>query len=657
MQTSVPRRMRADSAGEPGNRLWTRLNVPRERLLDLLAITAVIGFVFWICAFKIFDADFFWHVTAGRMMRQAGAIITVDPFAYPREGLPYLSNHEWLAQIIFSIVFDAFGAIGIILLRSLLVALACILILLTARKDLWLAAPLVMFTALGMRAGATDRPQLWSWGMVSAFLFASASLLRRPQATLRQILGTTGILVVLQVLWVNLHGGAAVLGVVIGGALAVQLLSDRWRAGMSINEVSVLFILTIPVLLSLALLMSPLGRQNLAYIVSLWNDKSVRLITEWQPREFGLYIGDRWFFWVIALGSIAVFRRNVLFSAIVLLTIGALSRTAYRHEVLFVLVATTIALLQLRDSDLLAFLKRHFRWSLSGAAILAAAVILNGRSRNLAFANKYQAHGYGTVDRAADVCDFLKSHKISGKIFNTYNLGFELIGHLSPQRKVFVDGRTVDFGEEFLTRLYAAGGDVNEWHALEQEYGFTIALVDTKDLEPGEAMPYIVHLEADPTWNLVYLDDHIAGYVKSTPEHQDLIRTARYDILTPETFRSDDALKMASAALEDELRRSVASAPHSIEARILLGRYLIVQGRTADAEPVIHDALKTAPDDYRTYEALGLLRAREGKLDEAERAFDDALALLGREEGEPIRAVAKRIFEYLGEHERAKRYQ
>src|SRR3989338_5971679 len=160
----------------------------RENYLTLLAVAVVVVFVFWICAFRIFDADFFWHVTAGRLMRQTGGLITVDPFAYTREGLPYLANHEWLAQIILSLVFDLFGSTGVILLRSILVATTILLVLLIVKKNLRIYAPLGMFAALTIRSGAMDRPHLWTWVMVAMFLFLSSEILRRGQMRYRDVM-------------------------------------------------------------------------------------------------------------------------------------------------------------------------------------------------------------------------------------------------------------------------------------------------------------------------------------------------------------------------------------------------------------------------------------------------------------------------------------
>ncbi|NOS66985.1 MAG: tetratricopeptide repeat protein [Candidatus Peribacteraceae bacterium] len=616
--------------------------VGREHVLNLAAIAAVITFVFWICAFKIFDADFFWHVTAGKLMRASGGLITVDPFAYTREGLPYLANHEWLAQIILSVIFDTFGSTGVILLRSALVAASATLILLIGRKNMWIYAPLVMLATLTIRGGAMDRPHLWTWVMVAAFLFLSSRILERGRMRWKDVL----IFIGLEVLWVNLHGGAALLGVVISGALVLQLLFERRK----IDGPAAL-----PLFLIAALMISPLGWDNIAYLRTLFTDDTTRFIAEWQPRAWAQYVHDLWIFWACALGTLALTRKHLVFSFLILAVAGFLSRTAYRHEMLFVLAATAVTIMQLEDDAVRDAARRHRKWILLSAATATIAVMLYANSLNLAFANRYHAHGYGMNDRTADVVEFIHAHALSGKIFNTYNLGSELLYHLHPSQKVFVDGRNVDYGEEFLSQLFAAATNADVWYALVQKYNFSMVLVDTADLKGDAPGAYIRHLGQDARWSLVYLDDEIAMYLANISLHHDI---TPYHLLAPENLRpgSDLPTVIDAAALQTELRQSISQAPHSLNARLLLARLLIAQGNIAEAQAPLAEALQLAPDDYRPYEVTGLLLARAGDLDGAEFAFDEALARLGRSEAIPIREYVARIFEQLGEAQRAKKY-
>jgi len=621
----------------------------RENSLNILALLGVTAFVFWVCAFKIFDADFFWHVTAGRLMRQTGWLITTDPFAYTREGLPYLANHEWLAQVILSLIFDLFGPTGVIFLRSLLVTAAVVPILLIGRKHLWIYAPLAMLAALTIRGGAMDRPHLWTWVMVAAFLLLSARVLERGRMQWKDVL----IFIGLEILWVNFHGGAALLGVVISAALVAELiLCERT---MDVRA-------ALPLFLIVALMISPLGWQNITYIQTLLTDSTTRFIAEWQPRAWAPYLRDLWPFWLAALGALAITRKHLVFSILLLAVTGYLSRTAYRHEMLFVLVATAMTIFQLEQSDVwergVRWMHERWTWSVPSMVIAVIVLIWYARSENLAFANRYHAHGYGIIDRTADAVTFLDREKLTGKVFNTYDLGSELLYHFFPERKIFVDGRNVDYGEEFLSRLFAAATDADAWRALEEQNSFAIAIVDTADLH-NDFLPYITHLQNNPHWTLIYLDDAVAVYVKDVPEYREIVARSRYRLLTPLNLQSGDILQTISdpKLLVSDLLQSIEQAPHGVDARLLLARFLIAQGLTGDADLYVQETLALAPDNYRPHEVLGLLRAREGKFDEAEKAFGAALARLGREEARPIRAYIGKIFNQLDEQKRARRYR
>lgn len=619
-------------------RVWWALNI--------ISILGVAVFVFWICAFKIFDPDFFWHVTAGDIMRRTGGLIAIDPFAYTREGLPYLANHEWLAQIVLSIVFETFGSTGVIVLRSVLLSGSVLFVLLITRKYIWLCAPLAMYGALTMRGGAMDRPHLWTWLMLTAFLFICVASLRHRNHLPR----TVGILLVLQILWVNLHGGAALLGIVIGGAFALQVFIDRRSEGKRIPK----SLIALPIGLALALMISPLGWENITYIQTLLSDQTTQFIAEWQPRAWGLYLTDLWPFWLAAGLSVVLGRKNLLFSILVLAATGYLSRQAYRHEMLFILAALAVTFMQLERSQRWKMFLPYPQWTAGAIGVIAVALLFYTASTNKSFANRYHAYGYGIVERTADVTDFIKRENITGKIFNTYNLGFELLPGLYPDQKIFVDGRNVDYGEEFLSGLFAAVTDVQAWRTLEEKYGFTIAIIDIADVQKGTAAPYASHLAADSRWSLVYLDDWIAMYAKNAPNE-----LTPYRILTAENVNTGQVLGATSdtAALEGELQRSITQSPGSINARLLLARHFIGIGQTKDAEVLVNDALAIRPHDYRVYQTLGLLRARENRFDEAEEAFDTALGMLSRNAREPIKDYVARIFESLGESERAERYR
>ena len=65
-------------------------------------------------------------------MVESGSIVSTELFSYTKQGTSF-SNHEWLSQILFYVVFDALGMNGLVFLKALAASLLVLLLYLTAR--------------------------------------------------------------------------------------------------------------------------------------------------------------------------------------------------------------------------------------------------------------------------------------------------------------------------------------------------------------------------------------------------------------------------------------------------------------------------------------------------------------------------------------------
>ena len=631
----------------------------RSRVLTGMSVVAFVGLVGFLCAHKVDDVDIWGHLKAGELMVQAGWIKT-DPFAYTREGQPYQATHEWLSQIIFYLVHAAGGATGLILLRTSLVALAFLLIALINRPALWIALPVALFGAARVLPSLLDRPQLFTYAFLAAFLLLATRILdAEGRPTRRDAI----ILVGLEVLWVNLHSGAALLGVAVWGALLLQLAWDvrlaspqsrGWRVE---SRVPILIVCG----LILAQFVFPTG-WSLGYLYATLTDQTSSFVVEWQPRAWGPYLWDLAPWWTAALLAIALVRRKPVFSLAVLLGFGALSRTAYRHEAPFVIVATSVVMYQWRwsvgwsrASD---WLLGHF-WR--AGAILALVSVLAGAfvySAWVRFGRYFQTYGYGSLEMAAGAAAFLDREGISGPMFNSYDLGPDLLYH---GRKVFVDTRNVEYGYAFLKRTLDAANDKDVWNGLDREYHFTHAVLWYAPFVSSPPLPYIRHLEHDPAWALVYLDDRTAVYLRRTADNAGVISRHEYKMVAPLDLYTGDVIARTPRArygeLEQELIRLAAADPDSIQARLVLAQLYILVYRHDDALALVRGTMATAPRAYRPYALLAALYVRQEKWADAGREFETAIDLAGgtaerfdynyvadvfEKAGDPVKAAAYR---------------
>jgi hypothetical protein len=603
--------------------------IPRVllRVLTGASVAAFLALIAFLCAFKVDDVDVWWHLKAGELMVRSGEWIRTDPFAYTREGQPYLASYEWLAQIVMYLVHAAGGATALIALRTALVALTFFLLSMINRPALWIALPVALLGAVRVLPSLTDRPHLFTYALLAAFLLIATRILDAGRAVRHDVI----VLVLLEVLWVNLHGGAALLGVVIWGAVVLQIAWDA-RGSWAETRVPILIFAG----LVLAQFVFPTG-WSLAYLYQTATDQTRSFILEWQPRAWGPYLRDLAPWWIGALLAIALVRRKPVFSLAILLAFGGLSRTAYRHEALFVMVAIGVVMYQ-------------WRWMLTGAparagawlvgrawragVVVALIYLLAGAavySAWVRFGRYFQTYGYGSLEMAGGAAAFLNREGIGGPMFNTYDLGADLLYH---DRKVFVDTRNVDYGYPFLKRTFDAANDKAVWDGLDGEYHFTHAVLWYAPFVSSPPLPYIRHLERDPaTWALVYLDDRSAVYLKRTPENALTIRHFQYTLVTPLDLYTGDVIvrtpRAQLADLEQELIRLAAADPESIQARLLLAQIYIQVYRHDDALTLLRGTITAQPRAYRPHAVLAALYVRQEKWADAGREFETAIGLAG----------------------------
>ncbi len=636
--------------------------IPLRHVLHTVAVTVMLGIILYICTSKIADFDFWWHIAAGKKMLESGWIGT-DPFAFTRTGQPYLANHEWLAQIIFAIVWKLSGATGIVFLRTVIASGILLALLSIDARHVWINTPLAVLAGVLMLPGFVDRPQLFSF-----FLFACQLILmlrylesaeNNPHRRHYFLLWLLGF----QLLWVNLHGSAALLGVVIFACMLVQRIIDMVMRGWNVIHRRELVMLLITGLgLVVLLFVSPSGLGNLQYIQSLFTDDTVQFIREWEPRAWTPYLRDLSLLWILGLATIAWSRRRWVFCLLILILTGILSRQAFRHEMLFVCAVTGIIFFQLRWNEMWQrWTERLSQRAIPAFALLVVFLGLTGwfafhRSQSLQ--RSQNLFGYGTFEPASDSADFLEREKITGNIFNSYEYGGYLEYRGFP---VFVDGRNVDFGYDFLRRMFDAAQQEKVWMDLEKQYDLSVAVLYydlVADLAP---MPYVALLEKRPDWVLVYLDDWTAVYLKDTPAQHAIIEKNRYAALTPGGMENgsvaDEAASGEGEVIEAELIRVIQQSSSSLKPRIALARLYLRAGLTTDALGILQDAVQRWPHRYEPWEALGTLYGMQGKWAEAGEMYEKVIAVAGKNvEGIDYDALAD-VFEKAGDDTKAEMYR
>ncbi|MBI5794048.1 hypothetical protein HZA87_03105 [Candidatus Uhrbacteria bacterium] len=622
------------------------------RIRTLLPITfGFLGLVFigWIALFTMVDSDVWWHIKAGQVMWQTKNWITVDPFAYTRAGLPYLATHEWLTQLLFAAFYGLGGSTGIIFLRILCTLAVFGILLSIDRKNLWPNVLIAMAAAIAMRQGMLERPQMVSNVFFAVNLVLSFWLMNDIDDRVRKRI--LGALIGMQIIWVNMHGAEALLSFMLLGCVFFQELADKRRA-------AVLKLLALGgVGLFLAMFVSPNFHHNFTYVWLLFTDQTADFIKEWSPHPWPAYLLKHGAFWIIAVASIVWSRRSIVGSGLLLLAAGILSRTGSRHEVLFTIAAVGVTFYQLaKNAEWEKILTRAREWwhisALTSLVIVGGLAWIDAPVR--AFLAQSNLSGFGSFAPAEGAADFLEANRIQGRIYNTYAVGGYLLFRGIP---VFLDGRNVDYGYEFLSEALDAQSNPALWKTLEKKYAFTVAIMEYtwSNADTGS----FHHLNSNPDWALVYVDDWVAVYLKNVPENRDAIGRFRYTMLTSTGFENESILENVSPAqypqLQQELLRAVADDGRSIGPLLTLAELYAMTGHFPEAIVAATEASQRAPARFEPYALLGGILAAEGKWTDAREAYQKAIDFSAGQNVTLNYAKIAEIFERAGDSEGAER--
>ncbi len=215
------------------------------------------------------SVDLAYHLPAGGIFLDTGAIPRVDTFTFTAAGHPWL-NQQWLAEVVLAAAFRIGGWTGLVVLRAALVAVAFGLLFDVCRERASSVRTAALLTLAAFVCAAITlglRPQLFGVTLFAAVLWLLASRDRHPR----------GIWLVIPIvaLWSNLHG-SFVLGPAV---VAIALLEDviTRRRGRAVESAIVLVASTA------ASLVNPFSLDVWTYAVRIsTNSVITSRITEWQ---------------------------------------------------------------------------------------------------------------------------------------------------------------------------------------------------------------------------------------------------------------------------------------------------------------------------------------------------------------------------------------
>ncbi|HEV8241893.1 MAG TPA: tetratricopeptide repeat protein [Thermoanaerobaculia bacterium] len=518
---------------------WLAMLVP----VELLVLALTLGY--------LWNEDFWWYLSSGEAVLDAGRIPAHDPFLYtPTRGSHWVI-HSWLWTVLVALL-HRLGGLGLVVIGQALVAAAVVgLVYTAARLDRWGLANACWSTALVLAAGARlcGKAELATWLMLAAFV---------------RLLGCGGaftwkrgaLIGALFVLWANLHGGYP-LGLVAVGCYAAAGQLARWRAARgstrdATDASAAPPLWTLPAFAALALLGPGSWRERLAPLSFVSGAANVQprgelgtlLIVEWRSP---FAVADVWPS-VIYLGlliagaaSFVVCRRRSPARLLLFLALAGLAATAVRHLVPFAVVTALVGIYNLREGRRERRGRRapkaartkasDWRYAVAAGALafaltLSAAALWAGRrgfESGQSSAGSFSFFEMAPRLACPGAASILLAQDLAGPIFNDYQMGGYLGWRLHPARRVFIDPRVLD--PQLVVDYTQMVDSPDAWAAAERRYGFRTAVLGlySKTLR-GAIGNALLH---DPRWRVVYADALAVVFAKDAPGVAPVFELAR----------------------------------------------------------------------------------------------------------------------------------
>lgn len=439
----------------PSNLLPSGYLLPR--LADMLFAALLAGC--FVIAPRLLnqDGDTGRHIAVGRTILAEMRIPRVDIFSHTLAGAP-LTPHEWLAQVIFAAADSALGLSGVVLVSALALAAAFTITFRRACQVSGMALISLALTLLGVAAASLHflaRPHLFTLLFASLWLGLMEQLRAARPARLWQV----GLLMLV---WANTHG-AFLVGFVIWAAYTADALWQDLRSHpLRLSPLS-RWLFAAGIIALVASLLNPAG-------LHLWQTAFDFLGSRYLVGHTQEYLPPNFqqaaavpFLVMIGLSLLVVSQssaRLTLAHRLLLAGWTVMGLYSARNIPIYTLVAVPV-LAQTAAAGLagsawarleerIATVEKRLRgglWSgVSAAALVIALLVSPGLSAYSRFDERIfpvQATGW------------IEANPQAGNMFNYFPWGGYLLYRLYPDYRVFIDGQTDFYGEEF-TRQYEA---------------------------------------------------------------------------------------------------------------------------------------------------------------------------------------------------------
>jgi len=571
-------------------------------------LTVLVFFLFFFTSFlqrQVYDYDFWWHLATGKYIVENKSLPEEDPFSYTSHEAPstrkaLILKGYWLSEIIFYGVYSLWDLTGIIVLRSLLMLLFLSVIFLTIKKQGSSDLLALLFTVgvyLFSWNSLGERPQLFTFLAFSVILYLLEDF--RLNGSKKMFLIPAIVL-----LLSNMHPGYIVCILLVSLYLAGEGISSALKRESGKRPLKAL--LLVWCLSIVAALGNPNGPRAFIEVFSL-GEHAQEIVAHMptfsfyarklQPLDYSYLL-----FLLLSLIGIRYYNKLGLVQLLVLAAFTLLGFIAIRYVIFYMCVAAPVLaaiITCIREEkpvkSILGAVKVREGFSYLATFTVGAGLLLQAVPRFATYEFKADT-SFSTQEGAAN---FLRDLRVNGNMFNEYGSGGYLIWRLYPEKKVFIDGRSLEFDvlEEYRTIASASVSPGRSWEDMLERYKITYVTMPPL-LPQGEIYPLVEKLLEREDWVLIYHDHLSLIFLKDSPENSDIIKG-----LTKDKAEGLNTIIMQASVRAMKNRTN----PYYL---VTLGKVFLKMGKLDDAQKAFEMAYQRDPGNPEITEWLRNLQER-----------------------------------------------
>lgn len=507
-----------------------------EKAVMLLLISVILTVTFFHLTRDIRDHDFFWHLKTGQWIWENKDIPAEDPFSFTTEKLQsvrekFIMSSYWLSQTVFWLFYSAAGMGGIVLLRFILVGILIAVMIRRKEGDSVIyVGLLLLFLSMLLSSYPVERPHIFSFLFFALLLHllrgrkgsgAAASEGSRYGSFLHITLP------LLMLTWANMHAGYIVGAAVIALYAAFEGFKFFTPELMPMQKNDYKILLTAGSIGLFASFVNPntwhVFSENILFQYDhiTYNNiefqSTIRIFKMFHDHSVIIY----WLMLFLTAAGLLINRKKTDITEAALLAVtGYFSFTSIRYIAFFMIAALPVASRIFSEGKLI----RPAR-TLILAGSLFTGVFFTWD--HLSFENLSSGKWIDEQKFPVAAADFILANNINGNMYNYFNWGGYLIWRLAPERKVFIDGRTL------YSRIYLQSdlidpaderrfGDAPAWKAALDEHNIRYTITPA-------SLPLVKALYKDREWIPVFSSNNSVIFVRNTVDNRDVIEKNTID--------------------------------------------------------------------------------------------------------------------------------